>query len=243
MALSANKKIRKRSRVDLEEQEQFKLKTKEINPLTLSQEDAFDYYDEGNHLVFHGIAGTGKTFISLYLALNDILDDKSKYDKILIVRSVVQSRDIGFLPGNVKDKISIYEMPYENICNELFTMKNSYAYLKNKNKVEFQSTSFIRGLTFDNTILIIDEMQNMTAMELHSILTRIGKNSKFIMCGDYRQNDLLDKKNGQSSGLPEILKVLELVKSVKIVNFGIDDIVRSGFVKEYIIARDRLGLS
>jgi hypothetical protein len=218
----------------------FELKT--IKPLTIRQQRTFDAFDDNKHLILHGVAGTGKTYISLYLALDEIFQENPRYKKIIIVRSVVPTRDIGFLPGKITEKINIYELPYDNICNELFHTKFAYSQLKSKGIIEFQSTSFVRGLTFDDAIIIVDEMQNMTRMELHSILTRIGKNTRFIMCGDYRQDDLKDKKTEQS-GLAEIMDVLNGIKSVQTIDFEIEDIVRSGFVKEYILERYKMGLS
>lgn len=218
-----------------------KLNIKEIVPLTDAQESVYDRFEEGKNLVLHGLAGTGKSYISLYLALDEVMCEDSPYQRVIVVRSAVPSRDIGYMPGSLKDKIKVYEAPYEVICNNLFETPNAYSLLKSKNIIDFQSTSFMRGLTFDNTIIIIDEVQNMTSMELHTILTRIGNNTRFIMCGDYRQDDLADKRTEQS-GLKQILEVLKLIPSVSIVEFGIKDIVRSGFVKQYIIARNELGM-
>ncbi len=240
--MSIIKKERRKKANSVKPPEENKIHIKEIIPLTIAQDNCFTSFENGKNLVLHGLPGTGKTFISMYLALEEVLREDSVFEKIIIVRSAVPSRNIGYLPGTIKDKMDIYEMPYESICNELFPMKNPYAFLKTKGVIEFVSTSFIRGLTFNNTIFIIDEIQNMTSMELHSIITRLGKNSKFIMCGDYRQNDLIDNRTGQS-GISEIMKVMELIKSVDIVEFNVEDIVRSGIVKEYILARHKLGLS
>jgi phosphate starvation-inducible protein PhoH len=240
--MSTIRKERKKKASSVKPPEDNKVHIKEIIPLTIAQDKCFTAFENGKNLVLHGLPGTGKTFISMYLALEEILKEDTSYSKIVIVRSAVPSRNIGYLPGTIKDKMDIYEMPYDIICNELFTMRNPYAFLKTKGMVEFVSTSFIRGLTFNDTIFIIDEIQNMTSMELHSIITRIGKNSRFIMCGDYRQNDLIDNKSGQS-GIGEIMKVMALIKSVDTVEFNVEDIVRSGIVKEYIIARHKLGLS
>ena len=223
--------------------EMFELR--QIKPLTIQQQKTFDAFDDNKHLILHGVAGTGKTYISLYLALDELLSGNCTQKRIIIIRSVVPSREIGYLPGKISEKINIYELPYEQICSDLvktkIPVKSSYSELKSKGIIQFQSTSFVRGLTFDDAFLIIDEMQNMTRMELHSILTRIGKNTTFIMCGDCRQDDLKDKRTEQS-GLYEIMDVLRNIDSVETVEFGIKDIVRSGFVKEYIKARHELGL-
>lgn len=220
---------------------QQKLSLREIVPLTDAQEKVYDKFEDGKNLVLHGLAGTGKSYISLYLALDEVMSDDTPYERVLVVRSAVPSRDVGYMPGSLKDKIKVYEQPYEIICNNLFENSQAYSLLKSKQIIDFQSTSFLRGLTFDNTIIVIDEVQNMTSMELHTILTRVGNNTRFIMCGDYRQDDLQDKRTEQS-GLRQILNVLKMIPSVSIVEFGVKDIVRSGFVKQYIIARNELGI-
>ncbi len=183
----------------------FSTSLKEFSPLTESQKEVFRNFDNDEHLVLHGLAGTGKSFISLYLALRQVLTGSSDFNKIVIVRSVVPTREVGFLPGSVKEKIKVYEQPYETICTELFGRADAYNILKTKNYVEFMSTSFIRGITLDNCIVIVDEVQNMLFGELDSVITRIGKNSKLILCGDFRQSDL--QKDIDRKGLLDILKI------------------------------------
>lgn len=216
------------------ESKQKSLKLKKISPKTKNQEKAFNYYTDNKHLVLYGYAGTGKSYISLYNAIHDVLD--GLYTKVCIFRSVVPTRDMGFLPGNQKEKMKVYEEPYKQITNELFDRGDAYEIIKNKNMIEFMSTSFVRGITLDNTIIIIDEFQNMTDHELNSLITRIGDNSKLILCGDIRQSDL----NNEQTGFKGTINILKRMKSVKMVEFQIDDIVRSGFVKDYIIAREYL---
>ena len=219
----------------------FSTSLKEFSPLTESQKEVFRNFDNDEHLVLHGLAGTGKSFISLYLALRQVLTGSSDFNKIVIVRSVVPTREVGFLPGSVKEKIKVYEQPYETICTELFGRADAYNILKTKNYVEFMSTSFIRGITLDNCIVIVDEVQNMLFGELDSVITRIGKNSKLILCGDFRQSDL--QKDIDRKGLLDILKILKAMDYFKYVEFSERDIVRSDFVKQYIIQKSRLGFT
>lgn len=223
-------------------QQPKQLGMKRITPLTKTQETVFDAFDEEMNLMLHGTAGTGKTFIALHLALKDVMT-RTEYKKVVIVRSVVPTRDMGFLPGNQKEKSRVYEAPYYNICNELFGRGDAYETLKAKNAVEFITTSFIRGITLDNCIVIVDEAQNMHSMELHSIMTRVGKYCKIIFCGDTAQDDLTSERKKELSGLEEFMQILRKMKSFKFINFVEDDIVRSDLVKEYIITRNRMGLS
>ena len=215
-----------------------KFKPNKIKPMTDNQLKAFECYEEGQNLLMHGLAGTGKTFVSLYLALNDLIENQ-EHNKIVIVRSVVPTRDMGFLPGNAKEKSKVYEQPYYNICTELFGRGDAYEILKMKGMIEFQTTSFIRGNTFNDTIIIVDEMNNMTFHELDSVITRVGQNTKILFCGDFRQTDLL--KETEKRGLTDFMRILQRLKSFSHVEFEEEDIVRSGLVKDYIIAKDRLG--
>jgi len=217
---------------------------RQITPLTENQHKAFDAYDEGRNLVLHGIAGTGKSFISLYLALDDILNydgDERNYDKVVIVRSVVPTRDMGFLPGKPKEKAEIYEAPYFAICQELFGRGDAYTVLKTRGDIEFITTSFIRGVTLNNCIIIVDEIANMTLHELDSVITRVGKNCRIIFSGDFRQSDFT--KTGDKSGLLKFIEITKKMRSFEFVDFVEEDIVRSSMVKDYIIQKDRLGIT
>ena len=205
-------------------------------PMTDNQKYAFEEYHGGQHLVLHGVAGTGKTFITLYLALQEYYSKRTNIKNITIVRSIVPSRDIGFLPGNPTEKAKAYESPYYSIFSELFDRGDAYDILKNKHIVNFISTSYIRGTTLNDTIIVVDEYQNMSDQELNSIITRVGRNSRIIFCGDFRQTDLPLKQ----SGFQNFMKILSLMSCVSIIEFGINDIVRSGFVKDYIVAREKL---
>ena len=207
-----------------------------IKPLTKNQELFFESYRANTEmLVLHGVAGTGKSFIAVYKALEEVLNRATHYDKVIIIRSAVQTREIGHLPGDLAEKLEQYQLPYKQICQALFGRRDAYAMLVDQGSVEFASTSFVRGLTFDDAVIIVDECQNMTWEELDTITTRVGDRSRIIFCGDYRQTDL--KKTGDKSGLFKFLDVLKLMKSYDRIEFGVEDIVRSSLVKEYILAR------
>ena len=203
-----------------------------FQPITENQQKTYNAYKKDKHLLLHGIAGTGKTFLSLYLSLEEVLDPSTVYEDVFIVRSVVSTRDIGFLPGDEQEKVSIYEAPYRSICRELFGIKDSYDALKQQNNVKFMSTSFIRGITINNAVVIVDECQNLNFHELDSIITRIGKNSKIIFCGDYTQTDLT--RDNDKRGIVNFMKILRSIPEFETVEYGIEDIVRSDFLKSYI---------
>jgi len=215
------------------------LRLQNINPKTQAQQDVFDAFNEGYNLFLHGVAGTGKTFISLYLALKTILCSK-EYKKIVIIRSAVPSRDIGFLPGTAKEKMIMYEIPYQVICNDLFQRGDAYNILKTKGNIEFISTSFLRGITLNNCIVIADESQNYAFTECDTLISRVGNNCKIIFCGDIDQTDLLKNKN-DLTGLPKFMKIIENINIFDFIEFDTKDIVRSALVKDYIIEKKKLG--
>ena len=208
---------------------------KTIQPLTENQKGFFDAYDESQIMLLHGIAGTGKTYIALYHALEEVLEKSSNFNKVVIVRSAVPSRDIGHLPGDEKEKTEVYTEPYIEICADLFERPDAYQRLSEQKAVQFLITSFVRGITLSNSIIIVDECQNMTDMELNSIMTRVGDRSKIIFCGDFRQTDLYKKHD--MSGLKKFMVIADMMPNFKTFEFGVDDIVRSAIVKEYILAR------
>ena len=217
-----------------------------IEPISENQRRLFNSYKEGKHLVAYGCAGTGKTFITLYNALKDVLDENTPYEKIYIVRSLVATREIGFLPGDYEDKSDIYQVPYKHMVKYMFQMSSDadfemlYGNLKAQDTIKFWSTSFLRGTTLDNAIVIVDEYQNLNFHELDSIITRIGENSKICFCGDARQSDLV--KTNDRNGIVDFMNILRKMPSFDIIEFEIDDIVRSGLVKEYIIAKMEAGI-
>ena len=190
----------------------------------------------------HGVAGTGKTYIALYKALDDILDYTSAYDKVVVVRSAVPSREIGHLPGDEKEKSEVYQQPYIQICNELFNHIQPYARLQEQKSLHFMITSYVRGITLDNAIVIVDECQNMNWEELSTIMTRVGYRSKIIFCGDYRQTDLY-RNNKDKSGLLHFHEVAKMMPSFTSVEFSTDDIVRSSLVKDFLIACEKYELT
>lgn len=218
----------------------------DIKPLTENQEKLFDNYKKGKNIFAYGAAGTGKTFIVLYNALKEVLNERTPYEKIYIVRSLVSTREIGFLPGDHEDKSALYQIPYKNMVKYMFEMPSDadfemlYGNLKAQATISFWSTSFIRGTTFDNAILIIDECQNLNFHELDSIITRVGQNAKIIFSGDYTQSDLV--KSNERNGVLDFMKILQTMPSFDTVEFGIEDIVRSGLVREYLISKVNLGL-
>lgn len=205
------------------------LKLEKVNPLTTTQENVF--HSEKN-LVLYGCAGTGKTFISSYMAFEDIFD--CYYNKLVILRSAVPTRDMGYLPGTEKEKSAVYEEPYKDIAHELFGRGDAYEILKQKGLVEFMTTSFIRGVTLRNAVIIVDEYQNMSFQELDSIITRVGDNCRVIFCGDLNQADL------QENGMQRFTTILSNTRLFDFIEFKVEDIVRSGLVKEYIMAKHYL---
>lgn len=213
------------------------LELRSIKPMTQNQNNVFNSWWSGKNLCLHGTAGTGKSFIALYLALQSVLVDKN-YDRAIIVRSVVPSRDMGFLPGNAKEKAAIYEAPYPPICAELFGRGDAYLILRQKGIVDFMTTSFARGLTLPNSVIIVDEIQNMTSSELNTIFTRIGKNSKIIFAGDVRQTDL--NKGKEYTGIVDFMEIVKRMKEFDTVEFTENDIVRSNLVRSYIMMRNKL---
>ena len=219
---------------------------RDIEPLTDNQKALFEAYAKDQNLVAYGVAGTGKTFITLYNALKDVLNPDTPYEKVYIVRSLVATREIGFLPGDHDDKSYLYQIPYKHMVKYMFEMPSEadfnmlYGNLKAQDTIDFWSTSFIRGTTFDKTIVIVDEFQNLNFHELDSIMTRVGAQSKIMFCGDASQSDLI--KTNERNGIIDFMQILRIMSSVDVIEFGVEDIVRSGLVKEYILAKLEIGL-
>jgi len=217
-----------------------------VEPITDNQKRFFDEWDAGKMIYAYGVAGTGKTFIALYKALRDVLGETTPYEKIYIVRSLVATREIGFLPGDHEDKSLLYQIPYKNMVQAMFEMPDDNSYdmlydnLKAQETISFWSTSFIRGTTLDNSIVIIDEAQNLNFHELDSIITRVGQDSKIIFCGDAAQTDL--QKISERTGIIDFQRILQNMEEFSLVEFNIEDIVRSGLVRSYLINKINLGL-
>ena len=232
------KQMKRRKPINLEH-------LKVIEPLTPNQELVFKAYDEGQNLVLHGAAGTGKTFISLYLAIQQVLEPSSPYEKVYMVRSLVPTREIGFLPGDHEDKSNLYQIPYKNMVKFMFEMPDDnafeslYANLRNQETISFWSTSFLRGTTLDNCIVIVDEFSNLNFHELDSIITRVGEDSKIMFCGDITQTDLT--REAEKSKISDFIQILQEMNDFACIEFGIEDIVRSGLVKQYLITKYNLG--
>lgn len=248
-------RARKRNQPDIANMSVKQLKRKkpintqyllDIEPLTDNQRVLFEEYGKGQNIFAYGAAGTGKTFVALYLALRDVLDENSPYEKVYVVRSLVATREIGFLPGTHEDKSSLYQIPYKNMVKYMFEMPDDasfemlYENLKNQETISFWSTSFLRGTTLDKAIVIVDECQNLNFHELDSIITRVGEDTKIMFCGDASQSDL--QKSNERSGIIDFQKILQQMKEFSLIEFGVEDIVRSGLVKSYLIAKLNLGL-
>ena len=218
----------------------------EVKPITDNQKLVFESYKKGLNQFLFGCAGTGKTFVSLYLAFQEVLKNETPYERVVMVRSLIPTREIGFLPGDEEDKAALYQVPYSNMVQFMFKQPNEQAFnmlydrLKAQGSFYFLSTSFLRGLTFDNSIIIVDECQNLNFHELDTIITRVGQDSKIIFCGDFMQTDLT--KMNERNGLHDFLRILEEMKQFNCVEFDIGDIVRSGFVRDYLIQKTKLGI-
>ena len=219
----------------------------DIKPLTKNQEKVFEEYKNGKNIFAYGAAGTGKTFIALYLALREVLDQMSPYENVYIVRSLVSTREIGFLPGDHEDKSFLYQIPYKHMVKYMFEMADDnefemlYGALKGQETIKFWSTSFIRGTTLDNSIILVDEMQNLNFHELDSIITRVGENSKILFCGDASQSDLT--KTNERNGILDFMKIIRTMEDdFASIEFGLEDIVRSGLVRKYLFAKMSLNM-
>ena len=215
-----------------------------VKPITDNQKLIFESWKKDQNQFLFGVAGTGKTFISLYLALKDVLNLKTSYDKVVLVRSLIPTREIGFLPGDEEDKAALYQVPYQNMVQFMFeqpneqSFSNLYNRLKSQGSLFFLSTSFLRGLTFDNSIIIVDECQNLNFHELDTIITRVGQDSKIVFCGDFDQTDLI--KQNEKNGFHTFLRILEEMEEFSCLEFTIGYIVRSGFVRNYLINKIKL---
>lgn len=212
----------------------------EFEPITGNQKKAFDLWDDDENLILAGSAGTGKTFIAMYLATEAMLERSTPYDKVIVIRSIVSVREVGYLPGKLEEKTAVFEAPYKSIAEELFEDKAAYNKLVNNHQIQFETTSFIRGKTFDRAIIIVDEMQNLNFHELDSVMTRVGENCRVIFCGDYLQTDF--ERESDRLGINKFLNIIDRMKDFTMIQFGWDDIVRSGVVRDYIMTKEMMGL-
>lgn len=219
---------------------QLHLTLSEIKPRTYAQTQAFESWFSNKNLVLAGSAGTGKSFIALYLALKEVIESDNKNKQVVVIRSAVQTRDIGHTPGSLEEKESLYKKPYIDLSSQLFHNPKAWEILELEGRAHFQTTSFIRGLTFNDTIMILDEVQDMTLAEIDSVMTRVGKGSRIIVCGDKKQCDLNPKK--EKTGFDDMIRIMERMSEVDIVNFLPADIVRSGWVRDWIVSREELGI-
>jgi len=227
----------KRQKQQLEREKsknQSGLQLGQIYPITDRQVDTFNSFDDNKNLFLVGSAGVGKTFLALYLGLREIFSGNSEYEYITIIRTAQASKNIGFLPGSEKEKLAVYEAPYAAICSELFNRGDAYEILKQKGIIKFESTSFLRGTTINNSIIVVDEFQGMCWNELNLVSTRVGDHSKIIYCGDLRQSDL--RFNDDRRGHVCFYKILMSMNSIETIQFTENDIVRSGFCRDWIIA-------
>lgn len=211
-----------------------------IDPMTAHQRDVFDAWRSGDNVAMVGTAGTGKTFLAMYLALEEVMDKSSPFDTVRIIRSVVPTREVGFLPGTLDEKLQAFTGPYRAAAAQLFEDERAYDKLIACDYVTFESTSYIRGISFENSIVIVDEMQNLNFHELDSVITRTGHCSKILFCGDYYQSDF--RNESEKKGINTFLDILEQLKHFTVVNFSWEDIVRSGLVRDYIMTKEWMGL-
>ena len=240
MATKTRGKVKKRQPINTD-------RMVKVEPLTENQKKIFQAWDEGKHLFIYGAAGTGKTFCALYKGLYDCLKATPSYDQVYLVRSLVATREIGFLPGDHEDKSSLYQIPYKNMVKYMFEAASDtdfemlYGSLKSQETIKFWSTSFLRGVTLDNSVVIIDEMQNLNFHELDSIITRVGENTRIVFCGDAMQTDL--RNNNERNGIHDFMRILEVMPDdFAMIEMGIDDICRSGLVRNYLVAKNAVGL-
>lgn len=238
MATSVNKRLSKKKKETVQRERDYiinyKFSMKPVSPKTVNQSRFMEQYALGKNVAAIGSAGTGKTYLAMYLAMKDVLKE-DKYREVIVIRSAVQTRDQGYMPGNQAEKAAVFESPYIDIINDLFENPSAYGTLKANRQIRFMTSSFVRGLTFNNAIIIVDECQSMSAHELNTIAQRVGEDSRIIWCGDTKQNDLIKSKY-DTTGLPRFLKVCERIPSVSQITFTVDDCVRSGFCKEFILA-------
>lgn len=215
---------------------------KDIVPLTDRQDDAFRswYQRADSHLALLGSAGVGKTLLACYLGINEVLNPKTPQKQLIIVRAANATKEIGFLPGTKEEKEEIFQLPYFDVFRFLFNRAATYRDMCDAGVIKFTTTSHIRGLTFENAIVIFDEIQSASRHDIDSLATRLGDDSRLIMIGDGYQNDLHSKRGTEVSGFDYAVGMMHKIDDFDVIQFTHDDIVRSGFVKKWIIESERI---
>jgi phosphate starvation-inducible PhoH-like protein len=212
---------------------------KPVKPITINQNKIFKSFDRGADIMIHGYPGTGKTHVALGLGLYAVMK-LNMFKQVVIIRSTVPTRDMGFLPGKAEEKVAVYETPYISTCAKLFGRSDAYRQLKNREIIQFESTSFLRGQTFEDSFVFFDECQNATFHELDTVMTRMGENTRLVLSGDFKQGDLIKRED--RNGLMNFIEIIKSIPDFDFIEMEIDDIVRSGRVKNYIIAKTNKGM-
>lgn len=219
------------------------IQPKNLEPMNARQLEVIDAYGEGKHPVLAGSAGTGKTLLAMSLALSSVLVEGDQ-KRVILVRSTVPTRDSGHLPGSLDEKNAIYELAYRSTCNEICGQGDAYEVLKKNGVIVFCSTSYLRGITLNDSVVIVDEVQNLTIEEISTVVTRLGKNSRLIICGDIQQSDLaIGNKRKEISGFHDLIAISKSIREFEVIWFSTADIVRSGIVKSWLIAKEKLAMS
>ena len=204
-----------------------------IGPRTKGQIAYLENFIENDVVFGIGPAGTGKTFLSMAFALSSL--EQNEVDRIILCRPAVEAGEsLGFLPGDLKEKVDPYLSPLYDALDALLPKNKLNILIENKN-IEIVPLAYMRGRTLDNAFMILDEAQNSTVMQMKMFLTRLGMGSKAIINGDTTQIDLSGNK---FSGLIEAEKILKNVEGIGFTYFNDSDIVRHPLVKKIIVAYD-----
>lgn len=208
----------------------MKLELNLHHPLTENQKRVLK--SRKDHLLVQGPAGTAKTYSVLARGLVKV--SAGDVDQIIIIRSPVEIRKIGHLPGDADEKMDPYAAPYIGLLAEI-SPKMNYRALVSKRLLCFTPTTFLRGTTFHNSFVIVDEYQNLSEHELDTVMTRVGQGTQLCVVGDpAAQSDLPRHEQGEQADIIDTFASMECVDHVQ---FSVEDVVRSGFVKDYHIAR------